>query len=79
MTTKSLSTLRHQLKRADKDLAEATEKRDKAQAELAGAGGDHKELARVGALLATAQRRVDAAEEHWLSLAAEAETLRMEI
>ena len=42
-------------------------------------GGDHKELARLGAKLATSQQRVDAAEERWLLLADEAESLLMDI
>jgi ATP-binding cassette subfamily F protein uup len=79
VTTKSPSTLRHQLKRADKDLAEAIAQRDKVQGELGEAGGDHKELGRLGEKLATAQSRVDKAEEHWLGLADEAESLRMDI
>jgi len=79
VTKKSPSTLRHQLGRADRELADAIEARDAVQAELGAAGADHKELARLGALLATTQSRVDAAEERWLSLADEAESLRMDI
>jgi hypothetical protein len=36
-------------------------------------------LARLGAKLSAGQRRVDAAEERWLSLADEAESLLMDI
>jgi len=79
VSPKSPSTLRHQLGRADRELADAIEARDQAQAELVAAGADHKELARLGALLARSQSRVDAAEERWLSLADEAESLRMDI
>jgi ATP-binding cassette subfamily F protein uup len=79
VSKKSPSTLRHQLGRADRELADAIEVRDKVQAELGAAGGDHKELARLGALLADSQGRVDAAEERWLLLAGEAESLRMDI
>ncbi len=79
VSSKSPSTLRHQLQRADRELADAVATRDTAQAELVAAGGDHKELARVGEKLTDAQRRVDAAEARWLSLADEAESLRMEI
>ena len=79
MTTKSPSTLRHQLGRADRELADAIVARDEVQAELVAVGGDHKELARLGAELATSQGRVDAAEERWLLLADEAESLRMDI
>jgi ATP-binding cassette subfamily F protein uup len=79
VSTKSPSTLRHQLGRADRELADAIAARDKVQAELVAAGADHKELVRLGALLATSQSRVDAAEERWLALADEAESLRMDI
>jgi ATP-binding cassette subfamily F protein uup len=79
VTTKSPSTLRHQLGRADRELADAIAARDKLQAELVAAGADHKELVRLGAQLATSQSRVDAAEERWLLLADEAESLRMDI
>jgi ABC transport system ATP-binding/permease protein len=76
---KSPSTLRRQLNVADRALAEAIAARDKVQAELGTVGADHKELARLSAELATTQSRVAAAEERWLSLADEAESLRMEI
>jgi ABC transport system ATP-binding/permease protein len=79
VTTKSPSTLRHQLGQADRALADAITARDKVQIELGAAGADHKELARLGEKLATTQSRVDSAEERWLSLAAEAESLRMDI
>jgi ATP-binding cassette subfamily F protein uup len=79
VSTKSPSTLRHQLGRADRELADAIAARDRVHAELVAAGGDHQELARLGAELATTQSRVDAAEERWLSLAAEAESLLMDI
>jgi ATP-binding cassette subfamily F protein uup len=77
---KSPSTLRRQLGLADRALADAITARDRVQAELVAAGGgDHKELARLGAELATSQSAVDAAEERWLSLAGEAESLLMDI
>ncbi len=76
---KSPSTLRRQLGVADRELAEAIAAHDKVQAELVAAGADHKELVRLSAELATVQSRVAAAEERWLSLADEAESLRMEI
>jgi hypothetical protein len=79
VSTKSPSTLRHQLGRADRELVEAIAVRDQVQSELVAAGADHNELARLGALLAESQARVDAAEERWLSLAAEAESLLMDI
>ena len=79
VSKKSPSTLRHQLGLADRELADAIAARDEVQAELVAAGADHKELARLGAQLAAGQSRVDAAEERWLSLADEAESLRMDI
>ena len=79
MSAKSPSTLRRQLALADRELADAIATRDAVQAELVAEGADHKELARLGAKLATSQRRVDLAEERWLSLADEAESLRMDI
>ena len=78
-STKSPSTIRHQLGRADRELADAIAARDAVQAELVAAGADHQELARLGAELAEKQGRVDAAEERWLALADEAESLAMEI
>jgi ABC transport system ATP-binding/permease protein len=79
VSKKSPSTLRRQLGLADRELAEAIATRDTVQAELVAVRADHKELVRLGAKLATTQSRVDAAEERWLSLADEAESLRMEI
>jgi ATP-binding cassette subfamily F protein uup len=79
VSRKSPSTLRHQLGLADRALAEAIATRDAVQAEFGTAGSDHEKLTRLSAKLATSQGRVDAAEERWLSLADEAESLRMEI
>jgi hypothetical protein len=41
---------------------------------MSAVGNDHVELTRVSAELALAQQSVDAAEEHWLAIAAEAES-----
>ena len=79
VSTKSPSTLRHQIGIAEKKLGEATTKRDAILAELSSAGGDHQKLVTISAKLATAQERVDAAEEHWLSLADEAESIGMDV
>jgi ATP-binding cassette subfamily F protein uup len=79
VSRKSPSTLRRQLGLADRELADAIAERDEVQAELVAAGADHKELVRLGAKLATSQSRVGAAEERWLSLADEAESLLMDI
>jgi small-conductance mechanosensitive channel len=71
---KSPSTLRRLLGQTEKTLAQATEKLQKLERELSAVGSDHVELARVSAELALAQQSVDAAEEHWLTIAAEAES-----
>ncbi len=78
VSKRSPSTLRRQLDLADKTLAEAIKTRDGVQTELIAAGADHEKLTSLSAKLAITQGRVDAAEEHWLSLAAEAESLRMD-
>ena len=78
VSKKSPSTLRHQLGLAEKTLAKATAERDAAQDELIAASADHEALARLGSKLAERQQRVDAAEEHWLSLADEAESIGIE-
>ena len=72
-TVKSPSTLRRLLSQAERALAQATETCQRLGNELAAAGGDHQLLARLSAELAEAQSKVDAAEESWLALAAEAE------
>jgi ATP-binding cassette subfamily F protein uup len=79
VSRKSPSTLRRQLGLADRELADALAVRDMVQAELAAVGADHQELVRLSAKLATSQSCVDAAEERWLSLADEAESLLMDI
>jgi len=79
VSKKSPSTLRRQLGLADRALADAIATRDMVQAELVSTGANHKELVRLSAKLATSQSRVDAAEERWLSLADEAESLGIEI
>jgi ATP-binding cassette subfamily F protein uup len=79
VSRKSPSTLRRQLGLADRELADAIAARDSVQAELVAVGVDHKELVRLSAKLATGQSRVAAAEERWLSLADEAESLLMDI
>jgi hypothetical protein len=72
---RSTSTIRHQLKQAEKALA-ATQRRHAALAAQlveVGAAGDHVRMADLGAELAAATAEMDAAEEAWLELAAEAE------
>jgi ATP-binding cassette subfamily F protein uup len=79
VTKKSPSTLRRQLEIADRALAEATVARDAVQAELLAAGGDHQAIARLSEQLATTQSDVDRAEERWLALADEAESIGIEL
>ena len=79
VSKKSPSTLRHQMGLADRKLAEATATRDTVAAEMVAVRGHHEELVRISSKLATSQSRVDAAEEHWLALADEAESLGMQI
>jgi ATP-binding cassette subfamily F protein uup len=79
VTQKSPSTLRRQIGVADRELADAIAAQETVETELAAVGGDHKQLARLSAKLAEVQSRVATAEERWLLLAAEAETLRMDI
>ena len=73
---RSASTLRQLMKETEKALNKATKQRDGAQVALdaAVAAGDHVQIAASGALMAEAQALIDAAEEQWLELAAEAES-----
>jgi ATP-binding cassette subfamily F protein uup len=73
-TTKSVSTMRRLLEKAEKDLAAATSRLDTISAEMQSAL-DHREMAAIGERLAVAQVAVDEAEERWLALAGEAEAL----
>jgi ATP-binding cassette subfamily F protein uup len=75
---RSPSTVRRQLGQAERAMAEATGRRDQVGAALTTAT-DHRELARLGEQLAQAQADLDAAEEQWLTLAAEAESLGLDL
>jgi hypothetical protein len=75
---RSPSTVRRQLGQAERDLAQATERRDRVAVELQTAV-DHREMGAIGERLAGAQEAVDAAEELWLGLADEAEALGLEL
>lgn len=77
-STKSASTLRRMLDKAEKDLAAATVKLEAVTTEMAGAL-DHREMAAIGERLAHAQVAVDEAEERWLGLAAEAEAQGLQL
>ncbi|MFN7148882.1 MAG: ABC-F family ATP-binding cassette domain-containing protein [Microthrixaceae bacterium] len=72
---RSPSTLRHQLRSAERELAELQTRHDEVAVALAQAGeqGDHRRLGELAAELAAAAAARDAAEELWLELAGEVE------
>ncbi|MFP3900726.1 MAG: ABC-F family ATP-binding cassette domain-containing protein [Acidimicrobiia bacterium] len=72
-TGRSPSTLRHMMRRAEHDVRRLQDRRAALEERLAGAAGDHVELARVGEDLAAVAAELDAAEDRWLALAEEAE------
>lgn len=73
------STLRRLLGEAERQLAQAAEERDRLARELTTAGSDHVRLNALSDALAQAQRALDEAEERWLSLADEAESLGLKV
>jgi ABC transport system ATP-binding/permease protein len=70
-STTSPSTYRRMLAAAEKDLANASKKRDAAEAALNGAARD--EISRLSVALAEAAAAASVAEERWLEVAADAE------
>lgn len=70
---KSPSTIRNQARNAQREIDAARARHDELEAELAAAGADHVRMAEIGAQLAEVSAQLDAAEERWLELAAEAE------
>ena len=75
---RSPSTVRRQLAQVEHKVQTATEQHDRLTAEMATLT-DHRELGSVGDRLTEAQHLLDAAEERWLSLAAEAEALGLDL
>ncbi|MEL7208314.1 MAG: ABC transporter ATP-binding protein, partial [Actinomycetota bacterium] len=73
---RSRSTLRHLMKDAEKQIAELEKRRDTIRADLAEAGSDHVELARLGTAEAETSAELTEAEDRWMALAEEAESLR---
>jgi hypothetical protein len=71
-TGPSPSTLRHQLRKVERDLERAQRRRDELLAALAGAGDDHRAHADLGTQLAAAEAELGTAEERWLELSVEA-------
>lgn len=77
VSAKSPSTLKRLVAQAEKSLQAAIVERDAVNgallAEAAGSTSDHSRLADLGQRLAEIQMAVDAAEERWIEIAAEAE------
>ena len=73
-STRSPSTLRRLLSQAERSVAATTKRRDALVQQLA-APSDHRQLERLGSELTVVQAELHRAEESWLELAAEAETL----
>ncbi len=74
-TRRTPSTLRHLLRRAETEMHRLQDRQAALEAELAGARGDHVALATVGEELSVVNGELAAAEERWLALAEEAESL----
>ena len=70
---RTAAPLGRRLREAEKEMARLERQRDRITGALV-AATDHQEMTRLGARLAEVQRALDRAEEHWLSLAEEAET-----
>jgi ATP-binding cassette subfamily F protein uup len=70
---RSPSTLRHQMRAAERALAAVQQRHDACTAAMGDAGGDHVRLAELGAELAELEVERSTAEEAWLELAAEVE------
>ena len=72
-SSKSPSTLRRMVAQSETALAKATAELEKVTLQMRSAGNDHLKLAKISEDLAKAQAKVNAAEETWLTLVAEAE------
>ena len=72
---RSPSTLRHQLREAERTVADLTERRDATTVELGSvdAAIGHRRLGELGEQLARLEQALAAAEERWLELASEVE------
>ena len=68
---RSRSTVRHELKVAERDMARLQELVDRLTDALHVAGTDHEALARIGADLASHEAELATAEEEWLERSAE--------
>ena len=68
---RSASTVRHELKSVEKDMAKLDKQRLRLTKELEAAGSDHEALVRLGAELSPVVTEIDALEEQWLALSEE--------
>ena len=71
---RSASTIRHELKTVEKDMARLDKKRTSLTSELEAAGSDHEALVRIGAELTPVVDEINGLEERWLELSEEAES-----
>jgi ATP-binding cassette subfamily F protein uup len=74
--SRSASTIGHQLRAVDKELARLQRRRDQLNEALVAPAADHVALARLGDELTEVQTALDQAELRWLELAEEAEARR---
>ena len=72
-TGRSASTIRHELKTVEKDMARLDKKRTAFTVELEAAGSDHEALVRIGTELIPVVDQISSLEERWLELSEEAE------
>lgn len=70
---RSHSTIRHELKTNEKEMAKLEKRQAALTAELEAVGNDHGELARIGAELGEVTGRISKVEEQWLVLSEELE------
>ena len=70
---RSVSTIRHELKSAEKQVAKLERRRAQLNLQLVEAGDDHEELRSLGAELETVLGELALAEERWLELSEELE------
>lgn len=70
---RSHSTIRHELKVAEKEMARLQRRREGLDGDLEEAGTDHVRLAEVGREIAQVDTELEAAEERWLELSEELE------
>ncbi len=76
---RSPSTIRHQMRAAERDMAAAQLEHDRLSAAVADPAIDHVARARFGDELSTIVERLSRAEEAWLTLASEAETRGLDV